>query len=240
MDPLIALLAAAVGYLLGSISFARIVTRLFAPSVDIGQGIEIDIAGTEEKLQVRAIAGTAVASQLGEKYGCLTAILDMAKVAIPTLTLKFVYPETSYFLVCAAMGLVGHNWPIYYRFRGGRGLSAIYGGFLVVDWIGTLVTAVVAMILGLSVLRSVLVAYTGGMWLMVPWLWFRSHDPAYVVYALFVNVIYWIAMMPEIKAMSELRRRGIKSDFESDMLSTPMGRGIYRMASKLGVREERP
>ena len=58
MDPLIALLAAAVGYLLGSISFARVVTRLFAPSVDIGQGIEIDIAGTEEKLQVRAIAGT--------------------------------------------------------------------------------------------------------------------------------------------------------------------------------------
>ena len=83
-------------------------------------------------------------------------------------------------------------------------------------------------------------AYTGGMWLMIPWLWFSSHNPAYIVYALFVNVIYWIAMMPEIKAMSELRRRGIKGDFESDMLSTPMGRGIYRMASKLGLREERP
>ena len=62
-----------------------------------------------------------VRMQVGTRYGCLTAILDIAKVAIPALIFKLWQPETPYFLVTALFGLIGHDWPIYHRFKGGRG-----------------------------------------------------------------------------------------------------------------------
>ena len=49
MNPLIALLAIAAGYLLGSISFARLVTRWFAPGRDITD-LKVDVVGTEEQV----------------------------------------------------------------------------------------------------------------------------------------------------------------------------------------------
>lgn len=237
MNPLIALLAAAVGYLFGSISFARLVVRLVAPQLDI-TGIELDIPDAKETLRVEAMAGTAVATRLGDRYGCLTSLLDMLKITVPTLAFKLGYPGMPYFLIAAAMGLVGHNWPLYHRFRGGRGLSAIYGGFLVIDPIGTLVTSLAGLFLGLVLLRDVLVSYTSGMWLMIPWLWFRTHDPAQLAYVILVNVIFVVAMIPDIKVMRDRRRRGVQGSYTQAMEATPMGRGITKIAGWFGLRRK--
>ena len=98
MEPQIALLAAAVGYLFGSISFARIIVKLVAPDAEI-TGMEFDVAGTDEKVSVSAVSGTAVSMKLGAKHGGLTAILDILKVTIPTLVIRFAIPGTTYFLI---------------------------------------------------------------------------------------------------------------------------------------------
>src|SRR5512144_985669 len=79
MDLGMAIIAAMTGYLLGCISFARIISRLVAPEQDVTQ-TEMAVPGTEEKMQLRAVSGTAVSIHLGAKYGCLTALLDMLKV----------------------------------------------------------------------------------------------------------------------------------------------------------------
>jgi glycerol-3-phosphate acyltransferase PlsY len=240
MDPIIAAIAALVGYLLGSISFARIVSSLVAPEVDISDAIEMDISGLEEPLRLDGIGGTAVAARLGERYGCLTAILDMLKVAVPTLAFRFAYPDVPYSLITAATGVVGHNWPLYHRFKGGWGLSAIYGGYLAVDPIGALITTLAATALGLLA-RNVLLAYSGGTWLMIPWLWFRTGDPAYLVYAVGVNLIYLVALIPDLRGMRDRRRRGVRGDFHEAMASTPMGRGMQKLGSRLGLyREKKP
>jgi glycerol-3-phosphate acyltransferase PlsY len=234
MNLWIALLAAVMGYLLGSISFARLVTRLVAPGQEV-TGVEYRVPGTDESVEVKAVQATAVANRLGSRYGCLTALLDILKVAIPALVFRIAYPGTSYFLIAAAMGLVGHNWPLYHRFKGGRGISAIYGGFLVIDWLGTLVTSIVAMFLGLGVFRvvfvdlSVLVAYAGGIVLMIPWIWFRTRDLAHLAYVVFANVIFVLAAIPDIRMMRDVRRRGIEIDLATQMDATPMGRGLKRM-----------
>ena len=234
MAPLIAIIAVAVGYLLGSISFARVVAGLVAPQLDINEGVEMYIPGAKEPLRLDAIGGTAIAAKLGDRYGCLTGVLDMLKVAGPTLAFKLAYPEDSYFLVTAAMGVVGHNWPLYYRFKGGRGLSAIYGGFLVIDPIGTMVTTLSSMVLGLFA-RNVLVAYSAGTWLMIPWLWFRTGDPAYLVYVVTVNIVYMVALIPDIRRMTDRRRRGVQGGFDGAMEATPMGRGMKKLAARLGL-----
>ena len=238
MEWQISLLAAAVGYLFGSISFARVINRLVAPEEKI-TGMELD-TGSMETFRVETVSGTSLSMKLGAKYGGITAILDILKVAIPTLVFKLALREAPYFLLTAATGLVGHNWPLYYRFKGGRGLSAIYGGFLVIDWIGSLVTSFAGMFLGLVVLRNVFVSYLAGLWLMIPWLWFRTRDLAHLAYVIFCNIIFVVAMIPEIRTMRDRKRRGVQGDFAGAMEATPMARSIRKIANRFGLLQEDP
>lgn len=233
MNMQIALLAAAVGYLFGSISFARIVNRIVAPDEQI-TGIEVETR-SKEKFQVETVGGTSISMKLGAKYGGLTALLDMLKVALPTLAFRVGYPGAPYFLITAAMGLIGHNWPIYHRFKGGRGLSAIYGGLLVIDFVGSLITSIVGMVLGVAVIKDVFISYLAGLWLMIPWLWFRTHDPAHLAYIVFVNAMFIVAMIPEIRMMQDLKRRGMQDDMTTAMEINPMTRGIKKIAQRFGL-----
>ena len=234
MDPVIALVAAVVGYLLGCISFARIISRFVAPKTDVTQ-TDMAVPGTEERMRLRAVSGTAVSIHLGPKYGCLTALLDMLKVALPVAFFRFTFPDQPYLLFPAITGIVGHNWPIFYGFKGGSGLSPTYGGMLVISPIGAIVTAFGGMALGLFVLRNVVVAYLAGLWLMIPWLWFTTYDPWYLAYGISVNVLFFIAMLPEIKTVREYQKRGISSDVAAGMDMTPMGRMMGKMMKRTGV-----
>lgn len=234
---LIGLLAPVLGYLLGSISFARIIARVFAPGKEI-TGMQIPVANSDEVLEVSAVSGTTISMELGAKYGVLTALLDIAKVAVPALIFRLRFPETPYFLLLAAAGLVGHNWPLYYGFKGGRGLSPSYGGLLVCDWLGTLIISNVGMFIGMILLKQIGLAYILGLALMIPWLWFRTRDWAYVAYAVFVNVIFVVAMLPEIKLIRDLRRRGLGGDFEKAMNATPMLRGMQKIRRRFGLTKE--
>ena len=236
IDIQVALFAAVVGYLLGSISFARTVNRIVAPDEQI-TGIEVETR-SKEQFRVETVGGTSISMKLGAKYGGLTALLDMLKVAIPTLAFRVGYPGAPYFLITAAMGLIGHNWPIYHRFKGGRGLSAIYGGLLVIDFVGSLITSIVGMVLGVAVIKDVFTSYLAGLWLMIPWLWFRTHDLAHLAYIVFVNVIFLVAMIPEIRMMQDLKRRGMQDDMMTAMEATPMTRGIKKIAQRFGLYQD--
>jgi len=233
MDVLIALLAALVGYLLGSISFARIIMRFAAPGEEL-TGMELDI-GSSETVRVETVGGTAISVKLGAKYGMLTAMLDILKAVVPALAFKLLYPGMPYYLLAATTAVVGHNWPLYYRFKGGRGQSPLMGGFLVADWLGTLVTSFGGMLLGLVVLRNTLLGFLLGPWLMIPWLWFRTRDPWHLAYAVAVNLIIVFAMIPEIKARMDRRRRGIVVDEAAQWEAIPMFRMIRRMGERVGL-----
>ena len=238
MNPLVALLAGVIGYLLGSLSSARLIGNLAIPEEDISK-TEIDVPGSEQKLVMSAVSATSISMRAGPQFGCLTSILDMIKVAVPCLAFKVWFPDVPYFLIVAALGVVGHNWPLYYRFKGGRGYSAVFGGMLVIDWLAIPVTTIAGMLIGLLAFRDVLVAYMAGLWLMIPWLWFRTHDWAYVAYAVAINVFFLAAMRPEIKQYIPLKREG-KTDFAAALQSTDM-RHMVKVAKRLGLlKEEQP
>ena len=90
MDPMIALAAVAVGYLLGSISFARLVARRVDRTVDVTY--IVTEVGDGVTFTSDAVSATSVRMKLGKRYGLLVALLDMAKVAIPVLVLRVLYP----------------------------------------------------------------------------------------------------------------------------------------------------
>jgi len=229
-----ALVAALVGYLCGSISSARLVTRIFAPQRDISK-TEIDVDGSDEKLIMSSVSATTVSMHIGPRLGFVTVVADMLKIVIPILVLKRVWPDTPYFLIAATTAMVGHVWPLYHGFKGGRGLSAVYGGLFAIDWIGVFATSLGGMVLGLVVLRDFMAAYMGGLWLIIPWLWFRTRDVPHLLYGVAVNVIFLLAMIPEMRQVIAYRRQGKGGDLSQVMQLTGMGRGIYKMGRRLGV-----
>jgi glycerol-3-phosphate acyltransferase PlsY len=238
MNPLIASLAAVVGYLCGSISFARLVSRIVAPQEDITK-TEIEVDGSEETFDMGSVSATTVSMHIGPRFGFLTVVMDMLKITIPTLAFKRLYPEAPYSLMAATAGMVGHIWPIYHSFKGGRGLSAVYGGMFAIDWIGVFATSLGGMVLGLFVIRDFLVAYMGGLWLIIPWLWFRTHDLGHLAYGIAINIIFVLAMIPEIKQYLKFRREGKGEDLLEVMQLTGMGRGISKMAKRFGLIENK-
>lgn len=104
-------------YLLGSIPFAYIITRL-------------SHGGDFRTLGSRNVGTTNVIKQIGWLPGLVTLIGDMFKgwaaAAVSSLAplgeLRFALP---------AFAIVGHNWPIWLSFRGGGGLATFVGSCLV-------------------------------------------------------------------------------------------------------------
>ncbi len=201
----VAALAALGGYLIGSLSFARLIGAKVAPGEDLST-TSLNLPG-DATIDYGGVSATSVAVRGGPKWGVLTGVLDMAKAFVPVLAVRLAWPDAQYYLVAAVTCVIGHNYPLYHRFKGGRGQTPIYGGLLAVDWLALPVTTVVGSVLGLVVLRDMFAAYALGMWLLVPWFWWRA-DIAHVVYAVVINLLFLIALIPETKEYYARRRAG--------------------------------
>jgi glycerol-3-phosphate acyltransferase PlsY len=237
MNWIIAVGAAILGYLCGSLSFARIVTRIVAPEIDIGEGVDLAVPGSDEVTHMDQIAGTAVAAKLGDRYGGLTALGDVLKVFVPTIVLYFVFRGLPYYLFAAGFGVVGHNYPLYHRFKGGAGLSPITGGFLVVAPLGVILLSITSTLFGFLLLKGtfgIFLGYSGWILLMIPWIWFTSHDVPELLYAVGVNVVFTIAMIPTIQDMIEQQRSGEPMpEFDEMLQAIPHGRHLLKLRARL-------
>ena len=228
----IALLPGLTGYLIGSFSFARLLVRIRAPGAVVSK-IELAVEGSSEVFESGSISATAVRFQLGARYGCLVAILDILKALVPTLLFKLWQPDAPYYLITATMMIIGHNYPVYYGFKGGRGLATVYGGFLVLDWVGVLVTNTIGMLVG-GLLGQVLLMRWIGLVLMIPWIWFRTHDVAKLAYVLLANALFWFAMLPELRQYIRLRREGQLPN--EQQVAEFMGMGsVYRVVQRYSL-----
>jgi glycerol-3-phosphate acyltransferase PlsY len=232
------IIAAVTGYFVGAISMARLVVRIAAPDEDITQ-TKLNLEGSDTPFEANIVSATTVSIHLGSRYGFITMLLDMFKIIIPVLAIKYFYPDNQYFLITAVAGMAGHIWPVYYGFQGGRGILAVYGSLFAIDWIGVFVTSISGMLFGLVVLRDVIAAYIVGVVFIIPWLWFRTHDLAYLAYAVAINLILAIAIIPEIKQMQRLKREENWDDPVAVFQLTGMGRGIIKMAKKIGVIKDK-
>jgi glycerol-3-phosphate acyltransferase PlsY len=226
------ILIAIICYMLGAISFTRLVTNRMSPGIDIGR-TEIDLVDSDDKMKVGSIGANVAAQKLGARWGILVGLLDILKVALPSLACKLLFPELPYYTLLAGVaGMIGHNWPVYYRFKGGVGFSAAVGSLLVVDWLAVLVLPIAGTMLGM-LLRNMVVASLSWLWLLIPWLWWRTSNPVYILYAAALNLLFLLAMIPEIKKAISFWREGRLDEYgESVLRSNPMGRGMIKMAER--------
>lgn len=236
MDWQTVLIALGAGYLIGAISFTRVLARVVAPDADLSR-TEYYAEGGAQTFEVTSVNATSLALRTSPKIGMLVGLLDMAKVFGVTLAFRLLYPGQVFHLLAAAAGMVGHIWPIYHRFRGGRGISTVYGGMLAIDPVGAVVTAFLGPIIGL-LLREAFITFIGGMWLLIPWFALRTGDWRYVAYATTVNVIFLLASVPEMRSYLSRKNEGRMPTFDETMKSTPMGAGLYKMGVRMGILQE--
>ena len=239
----IGLLAALIGYLFGCISFARMIAGRILPGEDISK-TAYELPEKQIRLEVSSVSATSLSIRQKPKAGCLVSLLDMLKATIPVLAFRLLYPDQPFFLIAAAMVIVGHNWPVQHRFQGGRGLSSTFGGLFVID-IWAIPAAVLASnLFGLIVLRDVFAAYAGFGVMLIPWLWFRFQDPWYVAYGVVAAFTFLFASRRELTEYIAIKRSGKLDDLDDflDVLEkTDMGKPM-KYLRKYGLigQKERP
>ena len=232
MNAALAILCGLGSYLLGAISFSRLFNKLVTPEKDLVD-MQRSVPGSDLTYHEHGIGASSIGNAVSSKAGCLVGLLDMAKVFVPTLLLRILYPGQPYFLIAAAMGMIGHNWPVYYRFKGGHGFSTAYGGALAVDWLGALVSSLLGFLISLLILKSFMFVFIGSLFLLIPWFWFTTHDPWHVAYAVVLNVSFILALIPDIITAMKVRKQlPRKPTLREDMQTNPMGKGLLRMADK--------
>ncbi|MEJ2511420.1 MAG: glycerol-3-phosphate acyltransferase [Anaerolineales bacterium] len=218
MDTTIILLVAVISYLIGSISFSRIVAKFVDPDVDL-ESVELPAAGGGTH-QLKMVGATTASVKLGPKVGCTIGILDILKAFLPVLALKLMYPDQ------------------YFNFKGGAGVSPIYGGFIVVDFIGIVVSTIASLIFGFFIVRDMVVAYVSEVWFMLIWLIIFKGDWPHIIYGIAINIIFLLGFVPEIKDYLKQKQKG-EIDMQEAMRTTPMGRGMLKIMDFFGVNKQK-
>ena len=231
---IVAAAAAIAGYLIGSVSTARLVYSSVTGSRKY-EPFRESIPHTDEKFESDLVSATWVTMKLGKRYGCITSILDILKVGLPTLFFKLAFTSHPFFLLAAIFGILGHNYPLYHRFRGGRGESPLLGALLVINWFGIFVANGVAIILGF-ITGSILVMRWGAYIVLIFWFWYYFRDVYYVLFMILANLLYWTSMWSDLSRFRELKKReGLRFSEEEVSEFILMGRSPGRFLDRYGL-----
>jgi glycerol-3-phosphate acyltransferase PlsY len=240
MEILIAIISAFIGYLVGSISFARIGLRLAGSERSISE-LEIPVEGADETARVEIFGANAASMILGAKAGIAIGIMDMLKAALPMIVFRvMLYPTEQYYLIIWVFVLIGHNWPLYFGFKGGRGFSVIFGGLIIVDLVASIMLPIIGILFGLFVAGNMMIGYFGWVLFMPIWFWFRTSDLAFFICSILIMILFFFSTRPEVRTITKYRREGKLEEYIQGLYaSSPRWRGMKRMqdaVNKLGKK----
>jgi len=231
---LVIIICSATGYFIGAISFARFINYMVLKTTKISKFSE-PVPHSDEIFESDLVSATLVTKKLGFRYGCMTSLLDMLKVALPTLFIKLTFAAHPFFLLTALFGIIGHNYPVYYRFVGGRGESPIIGALLIINWFGILIANAGATVLGF-ITGSVLVVRWGGYFILIFWFWYYFNDIFYVAFMVLANFFFYMAMGKDLMRFRELKvKKGINFTEEDVSEFILMGRSLGRALDKYSL-----
>ena len=165
-------------YLLGSISSAIIVCRLLSLPDPRGQG-----SGNPGATNVMRIGG--------KKAAAITLIGDMLKGLIPVLIAKFLGASIAIQALVAVAAFLGHLYPVFFGFRGGKGVATALGVLLGLHWpvgLRTIATwLVIARLFNISSLAALLSI------LVTPlYIWWLIPERSLMIAMLFMGtLLFW-------------------------------------------------
>ncbi|MCL5025831.1 MAG: glycerol-3-phosphate 1-O-acyltransferase PlsY [Chloroflexi bacterium] len=121
------------GYLLGAVPFGLL--------LGLARGIDVRQVGSGNT------GATNVLRTLGWRAAAVVFLADLAKAAIPVVAARYLVGIPLVEVATGIAAVVGHNWSIYLRGRGGRGVSSAFGVILVTSPLVGLVSLVAFVVL---------------------------------------------------------------------------------------------
>ena len=178
------------GYLLGSIPFGVILTRLGG-------------AGDVRSIGSGNIGATNVLRTGRKDLALLTLLADAAKGAIPVLVARWLFPETPLPYIAGGAAFIGHLFPVWLGFKGGKGVATFFGLLLAAHWpLGLLAGATwlaTAALLRISSLSALVASALSPVYATLPIAALALPTPTPIrALALFTAVLIWIRHAPNI------------------------------------------
>jgi acyl phosphate:glycerol-3-phosphate acyltransferase len=121
-----------IAYMLGSIPFGKIITKLLT-------GEDITKTGSKN------IGATNVYRTVSKKAGLLVLLLDGIKPIIAQVIIYYFFTQfyQNYKFLYFLVSIIGHIFPIWLMFKGGKGVACFFGGYLIITPIPTLIAMAV-------------------------------------------------------------------------------------------------
>ena len=143
-DKLFCILLIVGAYLIGSIPFGLLIGKLY--------GVDVRKAGSGN------IGATNVTRTVGKIPGRICFALDFLKGAIPAFAAQLLYPDKAWLTFsCCALAVLGHIFPVYLKFKGGKGISTAAGATVALAPL-PLLGAVIVWVAGFLIWRYVSLA----------------------------------------------------------------------------------
>ena len=168
-------------YLIGAIPFGLLVGRM--------AGVDVRSAGSGN------IGATNVSRLLGKKLGLITLFLDCMKGFLPiylsSLLLQDSGDKSIYTMASGVMAVVGHMFPVYLGFRGGKGVATALGVFLFLSppAIGISLVVFIAAVAGTGFVSAGSLLASG---LFPLWLLLLGQPVNMIITAVIIGSLIWV------------------------------------------------
>ena len=183
-----------VAYLLGSISFAVLVVR-----AKTGKDIRSEGSGNA--------GATNVLRSYGKKLALLVALADVAKGAAAVFLMRLVTADPRWAAAAGFAAILGHVFPLFYGFRGGKGVATAVGAFLALSPIALLVCLAVFLAI-VATTRYVSLGSVVALALLPPVAGLFFHAPRAVVTAAGLTaVLILVKHLPNLKRLARGEER---------------------------------
>jgi glycerol-3-phosphate acyltransferase PlsY len=179
-------LALVLGYLLGSIPFAYLAARLV------------------KKVDIRKVGGGNVGTlntmrEIGPLPGVLVLLADMGKGALAVLIAQWLGLHLYWAFAAGFLAVVGHNWPVWLKFRGGQGLATTMGVLLAFSPIPFTICFGI-MLLGVSITSNVRLSAIFGFIFLPPLIWAFGGELSVLLYSIALPVFCMLKAIPRFQS----------------------------------------
>ena len=183
-----------VAYLLGSISFAVLLVR-----ATTGKDIRAEGSGNA--------GATNVLRSHGRKLALLVALLDVAKGVAAVLLMRLATLDPRWAAAAGFAAILGHVFPVFYGFRGGKGVATAVGAFLALSPLAVLVSLAVFLAI-VATSRYVSLASVVALALLPPIAGLFFHAPRAVVSAAGLTALLIVVKhLPNLKRLAHGEER---------------------------------
>ena len=185
-----------IGYLLGSFPAAYLIAKY-------RKGIDIREVG------VRNMGAGNVIREVGMWEGAVSAVADIGKGSATIFIAQMLSVSQPWLLVAGLAAILGHNFPVYIGFRGGKGVSTLIGVFLVLS---PLAMGISLLIIGIALLftRHIFTSVAIAAPFFLAAIWQVEKSPILLFYALGIVLFVLFRSRHRLKEVKTITIRMVR------------------------------